>query len=123
MKAMAFERRAEPLETETGLTGEYHSVEFQPKALGTFYHSRLWEPTPGAPCVLVKLSSRVLPHLTVGDTLAMKYHPVDRSRPDAVVKTRIRHITPEHQGRFKGHVRVGLTPLGPSLGDNAENKV
>lgn len=118
MKAMAFQQAAEPPALEVGLTGQYHSVEFQPKALGTFYHSRLWELTPGAPCVLVKSSSRVLPHLNVGDTLAMKYHAVDPSRPDAVVNTRIGHITPEHQGRFKGHVRVGLTPLG-----DAENGV
>jgi len=50
----------------------------------------------------------VLPHLRVGATLPMKYLPVNPAEPEAVLATRIQQITPEDQGRFKGHIRVGL---------------
>jgi hypothetical protein len=90
----------------------YYSVEFKPKTLGTVYQSKIRDRSPDGFCVLVKSSSRVLPHLNVGDTLVMKYYPVDRNRPDAVMQTRIQHITQEASGKFKGHVRVGLAPVG-----------
>ena len=92
-------------------TEQFHSVAFRPLTLGTLYQSRLWELVPDDPCILFKPTSEVLPHLMVGQTLSMNYYPVDRSRPDARLVTRIRHITPKHQGRFRGHVLVGLAPL------------
>lgn len=111
MTATAFAVPVSPPKAARRLAERFHSVAFRPETLGTLYQSRIWELVPDGPCILFKPTSEVLPHLMVGQTLAMNYYPVDRSRPDTMVLTRIRHITPKHRGRFKGHVLVGLAPV------------
>ena len=111
MTATAFALPAAPPKAAGPLAERFHSVALRPETLGTLYQSRIWELGPDGPCILFKPTSKVLPHLAVGQTLAMNYYPVDRSRPDTMVLTRIRHITPKHHGRFKGHVLVGLAPV------------
>jgi hypothetical protein len=40
--------------------------------------------------------------------MKMKYYTRDTFCPTRLMDTRIRHITKEDQGRFKGHCLVGL---------------
>lgn len=100
--------RAEPA-PPTPAFEAYHSVEFQSPSLGACYHFRLWHLDRYGPCLMVGAGSRVLAHLHVGDTLDMKYYPWERSRPHVVLETRIGRITPAVEGRFRGHVLVGLS--------------
>jgi len=93
----------------------YHCVEFHPPSLGACYQFRLWHLDRFGPCLMVGAGSRVLGHLRVGDTLAMKYYPSERSRPHVVIPTRIGRINPPVEGRFRGHVLVGLSAPGDPL--------
>jgi hypothetical protein len=61
--------------------------------------------------ILVREDSEVLKHLKVGDVLNMKYHLPDSSEDPDYLKTEIRHITKDDQGRLGGHYLVGLSIL------------
>ena len=63
---------------------------------------------------LVKEDSDLLQHLKVGEVINMKYNPVESSEQPKHLKTEIKHITPDEQGRFKGHYLVGLAILTDS---------
>lgn len=62
-------------------------------------------------CVAVKEDSALLKHLKVGNMSNMKYYPTDSSCSAEYLKTEIKHITKDKQGRFRGHVLVGLLIL------------
>ena len=57
---------------------------------------------------MVKKDSDLLEHLKVGNILNIKYYPTDSSCPTEYLKTQIKHITKDKQGRFRNHVLVGL---------------
>ena len=59
----------------------------------------------------MKEGSDLLNHVKVGDVLNLRYCPVDLSRPSELLKTEIKHITRDEQGRFKGVYLVGLSIL------------
>ena len=59
----------------------------------------------------MKEGASILKHMKVGDILDMKYYKPDSPEPSDCIKTEIRHITREEQGRFKGHYLVGLSLL------------
>lgn len=71
-------------------------------------------------CIAVKADSGLLKHLSVGDVLNIKYYPTDSSRPAEYLKTQIRHITKDEQGRFKEHFLVGLLILERQSPDQHE---
>ncbi len=87
---------------------QYHSVEFSIKGLDCPYQFRIWDNTLESMNVLIKGDSCVLPLLKVGDTLDTKYYSVDSFYPSRNVRTVIRHITKNSNGRLKGHYLVGL---------------
>ena len=59
----------------------------------------------------MKEDSDLLNHLKVGDILNLKYYTTDSSKPIEFLKTEIKHITKDEQGRFKGVYLVGLAIL------------
>ena len=61
--------------------------------------------------MLVRDDSDLLKKLEIGDVLDMTYYPADMSQSFKIMKTQIKHITLEEQGRFKGHHLVGLSIL------------
>lgn len=98
-------------EKRTGIkdiSDQYHSVEFSIKGLELPYHVRIWENARGSMNVLVKDGSSVLPLLKVGDTLDTKYYSKGSIYPSENIKTVIRHITKNNNGRLKGHYLIGL---------------
>lgn len=101
------ERRSEP----RNITDKYFSVEFPVKELGSLYQCKIWDLSTKGMCVLVKEDSDVLRHLRVGDTLEMKYYPTESLSPVECLRTEIRHISRDSQGRFKKHYLVGLSIL------------
>lgn len=98
------ERRSEP---RTRLQ-QYHSAEFIFEGRELHYQFRIWDTASSSMCVLVKENSEVLPLLRVGDTLKVKYYSSNSQCPSETLKTIIRHVTRNDQGRFKGHYLIGL---------------
>jgi len=96
----------------SGLTFEdYYSVEIPLDGLEFLHQFKIWNIDPGSLCVVVKEESEILARLSVGDTIKMKYYILNPAHPPKYLPTRIRHITREEQGRFKGHVVIGLDIL------------
>ncbi len=91
------------------MTDKYFMVEFSKSGLTHFYNFKLRDISSKGMCILVKEGSDVLKSLKVGDILSMKYYSDEQSRPPNQCKTKIKHITKDEQGRFKGHCLVGLS--------------
>jgi hypothetical protein len=112
MKECAFANKL--LERRFGFTEwihKYHSVEFSIDGLCVPHQFRIWNIASTPMCVLVKKDSGILPLLSVGDTLNLKYYLTGSTHPTEYLKTAIQHITKHDQGRFKGHYLVGLQIL------------
>lgn len=101
------ERRSEPRR----ILEQYHSAEFIFEGVELHYQFRIWDTASSSMCVLIKESSEVIPLLKVGDTLSVKYYSTNSPWPSEALKTIIRHVTRNDQGRFKGHFLVGLEIL------------
>lgn len=107
MTSNQVEKRAEP---RTELE-KYHSVEFKVGEFASVYQFKIWNMSSKGMCLLVREDSNILEDLEVGNVLDMKYHTTDFSLPPEELKTQIKHITKEDQGRFKGHYLIGLLIL------------
>lgn len=107
MTSRRVERRLEPRTK----VDKYYSVEFFVPATAFIYQFRIWNLSTKGICVVVKNDSDLLKHLKVGDIFNMKYYSTDSSSPRVHLKTEIRHITKQKQGRFEGHTLVGLLIL------------
>ena len=101
------EKRAEPRQE----LEKYHSVEFRVTDQGSLYQFKIWNISAQGMCLLVRDDSEILNDMKVGTILKMKYYTTDFSIPPKELKTEIKHITKEDQGRFKGHALVGLYVL------------
>lgn len=86
----------------------YQSVEFSIKGLELPYHVRIWDNASESMSILVNEGSSVLPLLKVGDTLDSKYYSKGSVYPSENMRTIIRHITKNKNGRLKGHYLIGL---------------
>ena len=101
------EKRSEPRRE----LDKYHSVEFKVVEQGSLYQFKIWNISAKGMCLLVREDSEILKDLDVGRVLEMKYYTTDFSQPPEELKTQIKHVTKEEEGRFKGHVLVGLYVL------------
>ena len=101
------ERRSEP----RSIIDRFYSVEFSLGGCSFVYQFRIWNISTKGICVLVKEDSDLLNHVKVGDVVNLRYCPADSSRPSELLKTEIKHITRDEQGRFKGVYLVGLSIL------------
>lgn len=89
--------------------GSYVSIELPIRSMGAVYQSRLWNVALKGLCFVVKDGSAIISHLHVGDILSARYRTDIPGQPETIADTRIRHITHETTGRFKGHHLVGLS--------------
>jgi hypothetical protein len=101
------EKRSEPRLAP----GQYHSVEIPIKGLPYTYQFKIWDRSSKGVCVVVKEGSEFLQYLKVGDIFDMKYYGEDPREPAESLKTEVRHITKDEEGRFKGHYLVGISIL------------
>ena len=85
---------------------KYYSVEIFIN--GNFYQFKLWNNISMPMCILIKEDSDILSSLRVGETLNMKYYAEGSYYPVEDLKTEVRNITRNDQGRFKGHCFVAL---------------
>jgi hypothetical protein len=90
---------------------QYTIVEFSVEGLAHLYQFKIWNISPLGVGVLVMHGSEVLKHIKVGDILNMKYYRQQPSEQPEQLKTEIKHITKDDQGRFKGNYLVGLSIL------------
>ncbi|NQT10702.1 MAG: PilZ domain-containing protein [Desulfobacteraceae bacterium] len=97
------ERRSEPRK----MIDKYFRVKLSKDGLTHFYNFKLQDISSKGMCILVKEGSDVLKSLKVGDVLDMKYYTNEHSSQQ--FKTKIKYITKDDQGRFKGHCLVGLS--------------
>jgi hypothetical protein len=93
---------------------KYYSVQFSLKNLASIYQFRIWDTSPHGLCILVNDDSDVLSHMKVGDVIEMKYYVSEKPGTTEDLKTEVRHITKQEEGRFKGHCFVGLLILDTS---------
>jgi hypothetical protein len=105
LSALKSDRRAEPRLPAS----QYYSVEFSIHGLNLPYQFKIWNMASQSMCVLVREDSELLSRIKVGDILAMRYHTGSISCPWEELRTEIRHITKDEDGRFRGHYLVGLT--------------
>jgi len=87
---------------------KYYSVELSIPDTSLIYQFKIWNLSSRGICIVVKEDSDLLKHLEVGNILDMKYCPTNSSCPTEYLKTEIKHITKDKQGRFRNHVLVGL---------------
>ena len=93
------------------IVDKYYSVEFAIEDSVFLYQFKIWNISSQGLCVIVREDSRVLDYIKVGDILDMKYYLIDSEKRTEYLKTEIRHITKDDQGRFKGHYIMGLSIL------------
>ena len=101
------ERRSEP----RSIADQYCSVEFSTSKVEPNYQFKIRDVSSSGLCILVKDGSAVLNHLHVGDIMEMKYYQVKRSERPELIRTEIKHITRDDQGRYKGNYLVGLSAI------------
>lgn len=101
------EKRREP----RMIINEYYSVQFAIEPIKSVYQFTLWDISANGMCILIEEDSDVLNYLKVGDVFRMKYYPVELMGQTKLIKTEIRHITKDGQGRFKKCFKVGLSIL------------
>lgn len=101
------EKRSETRDTAK----EYYSVQFTTESLASIYQFKLWNVSPKGLGIVVKDGSKVLKHIKVGDVIEMTYFFSDGQGAHKDLKTQIKHITKNENGRFEGHYLVGLLIL------------
>ena len=90
---------------------QYYSVEIPIKGLPYTFQFKIWDRSSKGVCVVVKENSEFLKYLKVGDIFDMKYYGEDPREPVENLKTKVRHISKDEGGRFKGHYLVGISIL------------
>ena len=101
------ERRSEP----RAVLKDYHSVEFSTKETAFLFQFKIWNMSSKGMCIVVKQDSLILNHIHAGDILEMNYYPADKTKSRRMMKTEIRHINRDENGKFKDHYLVGLSIL------------
>lgn len=105
------DKRSEP----RTIPEKYHSVEISPEGISSVYQFKVWDISQKGMCILVKEDSAVMAHFHVDDVVRMKFYQEDDLLSSTVMKTKIRHITKDEEGRFKGHYLIGLSILEARL--------
>ena len=105
---LVMSKRGEKRSETRTTVDEYHSVEFLLPDVEFIYQFRIWNMSTQGMCVVVRKDSELLKHLHVGDVIDLKYHPNDLKNPIVNLRTEIRHITKQEEGKFKQHSLVGL---------------
>jgi len=92
----------------------FESVQMSIRGVPALYHFRVWNLSSRGLCIVVQQRSSLLRHLRCGQELQMGYFSAGGSRVIRELTTRISHITPQEEGRFRGHCLVGLLILEDS---------
>ncbi len=94
--------------SKTARFDRFYSAEVLLNGLNMLYQFKIWKKPSKPMFAIVKENSAILDCLNVGDTFTMKYYSSDSLCPTEDLDTKIKYITLEDQGRFKGHYLIGL---------------
>jgi len=108
MKDYLIERRF----ADRKIVNKYYTVEMVIHDITFAYRFKVWDISPEGISLLVNEDSDLLKYLKVGNTLNLKYHTADLSKPAACLNTQVRHISKDDAKRFKGFCVVGLSIPG-----------
>lgn len=75
------------------------------------YQFKLKDLSGNGTCFLVKEESSILRHLTLGQEIEIQFHGIDGILAAMVHRSQIMHITRSNQGRYRGHILVGVRIL------------
>lgn len=101
------ERRSEP----RTIVDRFSSVEFSMNDLIPSYIFKIRDLSSLGMGIMVKEGSGILEHLKVGDIFNLKYNPSDKLILPEYLRTEVRHITKNYQGKYEGHYLIGLSIL------------
>ena len=87
---------------------QYYSVEIAINRLGIVYQFRIWQVESIFSYILVREDSAMLPWISEGERMNMKYYSNDLKYPYQNLDTEIRDISRQVNGRLRGHYLVGL---------------
>lgn len=104
----SLENMEEKRSEERTIADEYFSVQFHPKGLPSVYQFKIRNISSKGLCILIKDDSKLLEHITVGDSFEMIYYRNDSTMNPQRMQTRIKHISKGKPGQFEGHHMVGL---------------
>jgi len=93
------------------LADNFSSVEFKPSPLSITYQFRLRDISPRGIGILVNAMSKVIETIKVGDILDMNYYSKKEIKLPVSMKTQVKHITKQQEGRYKGNYIMGLFVL------------
>jgi len=72
---------------------------------------KVWHKSTTYLCLLVEENPSTLIELTEGETLILNYHGCDSSLPSERLRTTVRRIKRNEEGKLKGHYLVDLRIL------------
>ncbi len=87
---------------------QFEIAEFKIGHINIIYQFKLRGNSVEPLFVVVDEDSRILETLRPGDVIPMKYYGPDRSQPAKALNTKIKHISRNCPGKFRGHVMIGL---------------
>ena len=88
------------------LANELSCVELRIPIMQIGYKFRIRDISNSGMCIMVNENSELLNYIKKGDIYEMKYYP--ENNDPCNMKTEIRHISKQNNGKFKGHILVGL---------------
>jgi hypothetical protein len=92
------------------LCKKYHSVEMKPVKALPIYQFKLYQVQDKKGAFLfIKPDSEIVEYLKTDRVFEMKYLPKDFDSKFRSLPTRIKSISKEHYGPFKGHYKVGIS--------------
>ena len=97
----------------------FYSLEFSIEGIDPVYQFKIWNISSSGMCILVKEDSAIIDHIKQGDVFQMKYYPAEVLESATLLKTKVRHITKDEEGRFRGHYKIGLAILEKQNGDES----
>ena len=92
----------------------FYSVELLIQELNMLYQFKIWNFSSEPMFILVKEGSALLEQLKVGTVFESKYYSTDSLCPTVDLKTQIKQIARDEQGRFKGHCLIELAIIKDS---------
>ena len=100
-------------DSESGMPADrFYSVEFSVDGVHFLHQFKIWNIADSSMSFLVKEGSEILERMKEGDVINMKYYSVNAFDAAKLMNTKIRNITRENQGKFRGHYFVKCAIMG-----------
>lgn len=92
-------------------TSKYHSVEICPNGNTVPHLFKIRHTNKSSMAILIREDSSLLRYLNEGDRLEMIYYPSPSTYPNVTLQTKIKQISRDERGRYRGHFLVDLAVM------------